>query len=80
MKQKKLQRAIYGTLYGLTKMLCNERRKQNSTVLDKNGKLINSKSEKKARWTEHFKEVLNREKPANSITNDQKGDVHSHGP
>ena len=61
-------------------MLCNERYKQNSTVLDKNGKLISSKSEKKARWTEHFKEVLKREKPANSTTNGQKGDVHSHGP
>lgn len=63
------------TLYGLTKMLCNERSKQSTTVLDKNGNLINSQSEVKARWTEHFKEVLNREAPVNPITNDRKDDV-----
>ena len=34
----------------------------------KNGNLISSKSEVKARWPEHFKEVLNREEPANPIT------------
>ena len=28
------------------------------------------------RWTEHFKEVLNREEPANPITNDQESEVN----
>ena len=39
-------------LYGRTKMLCNERSKQSTTVLDKNGNLVSSKSEVKARSTE----------------------------
>ena len=64
------------TLYGLRKMLCNERSNQSTRVLDKNGNLINSKSVVNARWTEHFKEVFDREAPANPITNDQKDDVH----
>ena len=57
-------------------MLCNERSRQMPKVLDQNGNLISSKREVKARWTEHFKEVLNREAPANSITDDQEEDVH----
>ena len=73
MKQKKLQRA---NKYGLTKMLCDERFRQSTTVLDKNGNLISSKTEVKARWTEHVKEVLNREAPANPKTDDQDDDVH----
>ena len=73
MKQKKLQRA---NKYGLTKMLCDERSRQSTTVLDKNGNLISSKTEVKARWTEHVKEVLNREAPANPKTDDQDDDVH----
>ena len=68
------------TLYGLTKMVCIERSRKGTTVLDKNGNLISSNSEVKATWTKHFRKVLNREKPANSITNDQEGDVHNHGP
>ena len=73
MKQKKLQRA---NKYGLTKMLCDERSRQSTTVLDKNGNLISSKTEVKARWTEHVKEVLNREAPVNPKTDDQDDDVH----
>ena len=73
MKQKKLQRA---NKYGLTKMLCDERFRQSTTVLDKNGNLISSKTEVKARWTEHVKEVLNREAPVNPKTDDQDDDVH----
>ena len=73
MKQKKLQRA---NKYGLTKMLCDERFRQSTTVLDKNGNLIRSKTEVNARWTEHVKEVLNREAPVNPKTDDQDDDVH----
>ena len=57
-------------------MLCNERSRQSPTVLDKNGDLISSESEVKARWTEHVKEVLNREAPANPKIDDQDDDVH----
>ena len=53
-------------------MVCNERSRQSTTVLDKNGNLISSNSGVKARWTYHFKEVLNREAPANPITNNQE--------
>lgn len=63
------------TLYGLTKIFCNERSRQSTTVQDKNGNLISSKGEIKARWTEHLKEVLNRESPAKPITDDQEDDV-----
>ena len=56
-------------------MLCDERSRQSPAVLDENGNLISSKGELKPRWTEHFKEVLNREAPANSITDDQENDV-----
>ena len=41
----------------------------------KNGNLISSKSEVKARWPEHFKEVLNKEEPANPITDNQEDDI-----
>ena len=54
------------TLYGLTKILCNEKPKQSTAVLDKSGNL-NKKEEVQARWTEHFKEVLNRGEPENPV-------------
>lgn len=57
-------------------MLYKERSRRSTMVLDKNGNLISSRSEVKARWTEHFKEVLNREEPANPITDNQEDDVH----
>ena len=41
----------------------------------KNGNLISSKSEVKARSSEHFKEVLNIEEPANPITDNQEDDI-----
>ena len=47
-------------------------------VLDKNGNLIGSKREVKARWTEYVKEVLNDDKKAsaNPIIDDQEDDFH----
>ena len=41
------------TLCGLTKILCNEKPKQSTAVLDTNGNLLNKKGEVQARWTEH---------------------------
>ena len=64
------------TLYVLTKTLCNERSRQGTTVLDKNGNLISSKREVKARWTEYVKEVLNTKASANPIIDDQEDDLH----
>ena len=59
------------TLYGLTKILCNEKPKQSTAVFDKNGNLLNKKGEVQARWTEHFKEVLNRDQPENPVLSDE---------
>ena len=64
------------TLYVLTKTPCNERSRQGTTVLDKNGNLISSKREVKARWTEYVKEVLNKKASANPIIDDQEDDLH----
>ena len=60
------------TLYGLTKTLCNERPRQSNSVLDKKGNLINGKKAEQERWTEYFKEVLNREEPNNPITEEEE--------
>ena len=70
--------ATLKTLYVLTKTLCNERSRQSTTVLDKNGNLIGSKREVKARWTEYVKEVLNDDKKAsaNPIIDDQEDNLH----
>ena len=59
------------TLYGLTKTICNERPRQSTAVLDNDGNLVSGKNNVQARWTEHFKEVLNREDPSNPITDDE---------
>ena len=53
------------TLYVLTKILCNEKPKQSTAVLDKNGNL--NKKEVQTRWMEHFKEVLNRGESENPV-------------
>ena len=65
------------TLYVLTKTLCNERSRQGTTVLDKNGNLISSKREVKARRTEYVKEVLNTKASANPIIDDQEDDLYN---
>lgn len=62
------QRQHMKTLHGLAKTLCNERPKQSTAVLDKTRNLLSKKSETKERWTEHFKEELNRDTIGNPIT------------
>ena len=77
MKQKEVAKSQHlKTLYGLTKMLCNESSRESTTVPDKNVNLISRKSEVKATWTEHFRNVLNRKAPANQKNNVQEDDVH----
>ena len=51
--------------------LCNERPRQSTVVLDKNGNLLSGKDEVQSRWIEHFKEVLNREEPENPINSEE---------
>ena len=55
-------------LYGLTKVLSNERPKQNAAIKDKDGNLLTESEERKRRWKEHFSEILNREAPENPVT------------
>ena len=55
-------------LYGLTKVLSNERPKQNAAIKDKDGNLLTESEERKQRWKEHFSEILNREAPENPVT------------
>ena len=40
-------------------------------MLDKYGRLLSKKEEVQKRWTEHFKEVLNREQQPNPITTEE---------
>ncbi len=55
------------TLYRLTKTLCNDKPKQSTSVMDKNGRVISGRDESRKRWKEHFTEVLNRDEPENPI-------------
>ena len=57
------------TLYRLTEKICNERPKQSTAVLDKKGKLVGGKDKVQARWTENFKDILNRGELANPYNN-----------
>ena len=55
------------TLYALTKTLSNGSQScQSTSVMDKHGNLLGKKKDIQARWTEHFKEILNREEPTKS--------------
>ena len=57
------------TLYALTKTLSNgSQSRQSTSVMDKHGNFLGNKKDIQDRWTEHFKEVLNREPPQNPIT------------
>ena len=42
--------------------------RQRTAVLDKNG---NGKDQVRSRWTQHLKDVLNKEEPENLITSDK---------
>jgi len=56
-----------GHLYQITKQICGKYKGNNNNTLikDKNGKLLTTEKEQDERWTEHFKEILNRPPPAN---------------
>ena len=50
-------------VYEATRRLCNEGPRKTGMVKNKEGKLLTKEGEVKARWQEHFKEVLNRPVP-----------------
>ena len=51
-------------LYDITRTLARRRRNPSKPVKDKEGRTINKEVEQRSRWEEHFKEILNRDPPA----------------
>ena len=51
-------------LYDITRTLAGNRRNLSKPVKDKEGRTINKEVEQRSRWEEHFKEILNKEQPA----------------
>ena len=47
-------------LYMTTKKLAGRFRQTNTQIRDKQGRLLTTKEEQHQRWTEHFRELLNR--------------------
>jgi hypothetical protein len=52
------------TVYGVTRVLYNERRSTGNVVKVKDGRVLSSEEERKNRWKEHFQEVLTRPQPS----------------
>ena len=52
-----------GTVYKITKIITGKCHITNVLVKDKNGILLTSEGEQQRRWTEHFRELLNRPPP-----------------
>ena len=50
-------------LYDITRTLSGKNSDPSCPVKDKNGNLLSSKGDQRARWAEHFKETLNRPAP-----------------
>ena len=60
-------RGEQGRLHAITKNICgNFKGNVNGPIKDKQGKLLTSEREQEIRWTEHFKEVLNRPPPVDT--------------
>ena len=56
-------RGDLATLYKITRTLSNRQMHPSQAIRDKEGKLITAEKEQLERWTEHFKEILNRASP-----------------
>ena len=53
-----------GQVYNITKLVSGKYRGTTDTsIVDKQGRLLTTEAEKEARWAEHFSEVLNRPPP-----------------
>ena len=53
-----------GKIYKITRQICGKFQSTNDVpIKDKNGGLLTTEDEQKARWAEHFKDVLNRPAP-----------------
>ena len=57
-------RGEQGKVYKITKIVAGKYRgTSNAPITDKQGRLLTTEAEQEARWTEHFREVLNRPPP-----------------
>ena len=56
-----------GTLYKITKQLCNDRATPPAGVRSKNGNFLTQEDLVRERWKDHFQEVLNRPAPTHQI-------------
>ena len=50
-------------LYEITRTLSGKNKVPSRAVKDKNGKTITNEAKERARWEEHFQEILNRPPP-----------------
>ena len=50
-------------LYDITRLLSGKNSNPSRPIKDKNGNLLSSEGDQRARWAEHFKEILNRPAP-----------------
>ena len=57
-------RGDQGSLYKITRRICSKFQARSAgPVKDKNGNLLTTEKEQEVRWTEHFRELLNRATP-----------------
>ena len=61
-------------LYDITSQLSGRAPRKTAAVTNKEGRLLNSKEKRQARWKEHLEGVLNREAPPNSPTDEEVGE------
>lgn len=52
-----------GTVYKITKRLCDKCTNQSTHVRDKNDNICTTEHEEAARWVQHFQEILNLPEP-----------------
>ena len=68
-------RGEQGHVYKITKLVSGKYRGSTETsITDKQGKLLTTEAEKEARWAEHFSEVLNRPAPTSEADIQESGD------
>ena len=56
-----------GTVYKITNLLCGRKFRNIKHIKNKQGQLLTTEKEQEDRWTEHFREILNRDPPPYQI-------------
>ena len=68
--QEVTEKEHQGSVYRITNYICGKTRgKQCGPMKDKDGKLLTTEADQGARWTEHFRETLNRPPPESDRDN-----------